>query len=128
MSSINHRNGQIAQLKIQIKAIEKGLTVSTPNLPQCRYDIILDDKKNIIRGQIKFCNSKTSKNTLLICLDKGKHHGKMYSDKEIDIILVYVPILDKILMYPPKMFNNKRHISINLSNPKSKYFFGKFVW
>lgn len=126
----NLSKGQIGQLKVELRANELGFSVSRPTF-DLRYDMILDDKKgNLCRVQIKYCDTewqhserKNYHDLLSLELKNNK-----YSNKDIDLLLVYVPRLDKILAFGPKLFHNKNRMKINLKNKNSKHYFKKFLW
>lgn len=126
-----HHLGQIGQLKVELEASKKGLTSSLPTLP-VRYDILLDDGKKIYKAQIKYCNNKSKrvkdKDWLLLNLERKHLHSKSYNNKEIDLLLVYLPCIDKILAFPPKLFHNVPRIYINIRNKNSTCYWEKFVW
>lgn len=118
-----NQKGEIAQLKVQLEAIKRGFTCSIPTT-EVRYDLIIDDNLKMNRVQIKSCNRK-DKRGLQLRLDR---RGSLYTKEEIDFILVYVPLVDTILCYPPEIFHNKIAININLYDENSKYYWEKFIW
>ena len=124
----NNSKGQIAQLKCQLRAAEKNIITSLPLVP-ARYDLALDIDNKIIRAQIKYCDAKDhSKNTLILRLER-KHLGqKSYDKNDIDLLLVFIPRIDKVLVFYPNQFHKISKIRINLKNPKSYNYWGKFIW
>ena len=53
-----HQKGEIAQLKVQLRAAEKGVTLSKP-LIDSRYDFIRDDGRKQERAQVKYASGKS---------------------------------------------------------------------
>ena len=123
--------GEFAQLKVQLKAAEKGFAVSIPTTPE-KYDLIIDDGKELFRTQIKYCSrvyfcKNKNKNRIDLKLSSDVSHRNHYSDEEIDVVLVYVQKLDTVLRYESKHFHKKRLLYIHFSK-KSKWYWEKFIW
>lgn len=121
--------GEIAQLRVQEVAARKGYLVSIPST-EIRYDIIIDINGNLLRGQIKNCNRKSSDgvNLEVKLYNKKRNGGKPYTKDQIDLLLVYVSKLDRVLCFGPEIFHEKKTITINLTNKNSKYYWEKFKW
>lgn len=119
--------GQIAQLRAELEAQKRNISISRPTT-EVRYDLILDDGKEIKRVQIKYCDYIHPNNYLQLNLSKQQSNYKPYSKKDIDFLLVYCPQLDKILAYGPDKFHNKQKILINIKNKNSKNYYEKYIW
>lgn len=123
--------GEIGQLKIQIRAAELNLIASVPTT-EVYYDLILDDykTKEIYRAQIKYCHRKSSsnKNNLELGLGSSRSKRIFYKRTDINWILVYLPSKDLILKYEQQHFHRKKFLTINLTNPSSKWYFEKYIW
>lgn len=126
-----HHLGQIGQLKVELEASKKGLTTSLPTLP-VRYDILLDDGKKIYKAQIKYCNNKSrhpkDKDWIMLLLERKHINQKKYNKNDVDLLLVYLPVIDKVLAFPPKLFHNRARIYINIRNKNSTRYWEKFIW
>lgn len=110
--------GAYAESKVQTEAIRKGYIVSIPVI-DTRYDLLLDDKINIIRVQIKYVNRKANSGSVCLCLCRDiKYKKQYYTSKQIDLLLVYIPKIDKILAFGPKYFHNKNGITIRYEKSK----------
>lgn len=124
--------GEIAQLKIQLEAARRNIISSIPTT-EVSYDILLDSRNNIKRAQIKYCNGVDNKNKNCLRINlcdygKTKSKRKYYTSYEIDILLVFVPKLNRILAYNPVFFHKRKRIYINLKDKNSKYYWKKFIW
>ena len=102
-----HQSEHVGQLGV-IKTMEicsrRGWVCSLPTL-NCRYDLLIDrNNGKIDRVQIKTTNSKKSDGTFRVRLKK---HNRTYNAKEIDILVIYIPSLEKLVGLYPKHFNNK---------------------
>jgi hypothetical protein len=97
--------GQIAFLRVQVEAVWKEATVLLPTMPR-RYDCVLEWGGQFFRCQVKYadCKAPHSQGALQLDLRKRK---KTYSRDEIDVVLVYVPQIDKVLWLPPEIFHQK---------------------
>lgn len=118
------QKGQIAQLKVELRAVEKGFITSKPTV-DARYDLIIDDKEKLIRAQIKYCNSCSKKvvGSFLISLRKWAGDKRTitrnYTKDEIDVLLVYFPILDCICCVPVEEFDDRPSITLRYNKPKN---------
>ena len=119
--------GEIAQLKVQIAAAHKEIIFSIPTT-EVRYDGILDIQGAILRAQIKYCDRKSGKDCLELQLFNRSKNKKSYTKESIDILLVYVPQVDRILAFYPEVFHDKKTITINLTDSKSKWFWENYKW
>lgn len=111
--------GAIAEQKVILRAIEKGIVVSRPITPT-RYDLLFDDGKDIKRVQVKYGdgggNSENAVSVQLRSWSNGSY--KVYTEDEVDIILAYIPKIDKIVQLPSTAFG-KRTLSIRLAEAKN---------
>src|SRR4051812_49123896 len=99
------QKGQIAFLKVQIEAARKGAIIAPPTTP-ARHDLILDYRGKLYRVQVKYADSKSSTSVGAVRVDLRKRK-RCYSQEEIDVILVYVPQVDKVCWFTPEAFHNK---------------------
>jgi len=116
--------GQIAMLKVELLAAEKGITICKPTIEGLRYDIIIDDNGKLKRVQVKYCDCKTScsENSYSVNLRKVQNNSnkdiKLYTENEIDGLLVYLPVIDKVLWFDSKKIANKQVLTIRTDLPK----------
>jgi len=105
------QKGEIAMLKCSLRAAELGFIISRPTI-ECRYDAVLDDGERLLRAQIKYCDRQMV--GCSVHLGLAKRNGKTYSKAEIDIILIYLPSVDKVVRVGPESFDGKRYVIIRL--------------
>lgn len=126
------QKGEIAQLKIQQRAVELGHTVSIPTV-DCRYDLIIDADHKLTRVQIKYANGDArGKSVRVNLVSKHKNSKLRYMKEEVDLILVYVPKIEKILQLKPEQFHDKANIDIRIEEldkkvPRSNCY-EDFIW
>ncbi|MCI0485271.1 MAG: group I intron-associated PD-(D/E)XK endonuclease [Blastocatellia bacterium] len=96
------RKADIARLKVEMRALEKGIICSRPVVEGTRYDCILDTGSKLYRAQVKYANGKSSNTEGVVQVNLRKEIRKnrnaAYTDSEIDVLLVYVPKIDSVLV------------------------------
>ena len=142
MYSETTRKGEIACAKAELRALEKGYIISKPSI-ECRYDRLIDDGKKIYRVQIKYADGEPTHSTGAISVrlykyskngpDKGRKSPSTYSSKEVDVVLVYLPKIDQLCWLPPKLFADKREITLRTEPSKQNqkkgiHFAEKYFW
>jgi len=118
------RKGRIALLKVQLRAVERGCMTSVPTSEDCRYDLILDEDSKLRRAQVKWGGMECSHAANAVQVDlrkdgKGGPKSKCYSASEVDLILIYVPQVDRVLAFGPEHFDGKGALIIRLAPPKN---------
>lgn len=125
----------MAELKVEIRAYEKGYVVSKPSC-ESRYDLVIDIDNKLLRVQVKYLDV-ISKDGCALELDLRKetrNNGikRAYSSDEIDIVAVYVPCKNIVMWLPPALFNNRQSICFRIKplkrNVKGSRFVEDFVW
>lgn len=116
-----YQKGIIAELKVQLRAAEKGFIVSRPTT-EARYDLIIDTGDERLRVQVKYADAKIGQAIHLDLRKQTRNRGprKTYTADEVDLILVYLPTLDLVSALKPEMFQGKGSISLRLAPPKRK--------
>jgi hypothetical protein len=121
------QKGQLAQLKVEQRALELGYITSKPTF-DARYDLIIDNGVNLLRAQIKYGDGNVSNASGAIRVDFRKYPGnkkdkyRLYYSNEIDIMLVYIPKIDKICCLDKNLFEGKtcKHIRLELAKSNMK--------
>ena len=110
-------------LKVQQRAIEKDIICSRPTSESCRYDLIIDTENGLQKAQVKFCNSTASHSTGSVLLKlkctKGQGAARPYTSDEIDVLLVYIPVVDKICALPIKLIEHKSSLVLRYEKAKN---------
>lgn len=131
--------GEFAMLKVKQLALERGILLSQPTMANCRYDLIVDCGERLVRAQVKYADGKSSKATGCVQLGlrritRGNKMGKMcYNAQEVDVLLVYVPKMDKVLWLEGPYFHDKQAIIIRIEPSKNNQTKGclmaeQFIW
>jgi hypothetical protein len=119
---VTHQKGEIAHLKVMLRAIEKGVVLSKP-LVESRYDFILDDGQKLERVQVKYAsgNPTKSRGSILVNLKswKGRRMSRRYSPEEVDALLVYIPQIDKVLRFEVSVFCGRGNFAVRIEPPKN---------
>jgi hypothetical protein len=111
------QKGEIAFLKVQEAAVRKGATALKPMLPR-RYDLVLEWRRRYYRCQVKYADSPSPRSQGAVRVDL-RRRKKTYSKDEIDVVLVYVPQIDKVCWFPPKLFHKKVSLQLRLLPAKN---------
>jgi hypothetical protein len=131
-----HQKGEIAHLKVQLRAAEKGVTLSKP-LIDARYDFILDDGQKLERIQVKYASGKAphSQGSIKVNLKswEGRKLRRRYNVNEVDALLVYVPQLDKVLRFEANFFCERSSFTLRVEPSRNGQTKGvinarDFVW
>ena len=117
-----HQKGEIAQLKVQLRAAEKGIVLSKP-VVDSRYDFILDDGQRLERVQVKYASGKAphSQGSVRINLKswEGRKLRRRYCADEVDALLVYIPQIDEVLRFEANIFCERASFTIRLAPAKN---------
>lgn len=115
--------GQIAMSKAELRSIELGYIPSKPVF-DTRYDLILDDSKSLLRVQIKYADGKMShsEGSVRVNIEYMDRKRNIYTYKttEVDGLIVYIPRIDRLCFFPPKVFAGKRNLCIRVDPPKNR--------
>lgn len=117
------RKADLARLKVEMRALELGVICSRPVIEGTRYDCVLDTGSGLYRAQIKYGNGTPSKVTGAVQVNLRKAIGKEknhpYFENEIDVLLVYIPKIDRICWFGPEVFHGRGSISIRIDTAKN---------
>jgi hypothetical protein len=117
------QKSEVACLKVQTRAIERGMVISKPTT-DARYDLVLDDGSKLNRVQVKFGGGKSSHSegvaTVALRTYVGnKYKFKTYREGEVDLLLVYLPQIDKVVAFKPEEFEDKAMLYVRLTPAKN---------
>ena len=128
--------GQIALSKTELRALELGYIPSKP-IFDTRYDLILDNLKSLMRVQVKYADGKMSNSngSVRVKLEYKDRKSNIYTyqKEEVDGLIVYLPKVDKLCLFPPKVFIGKKFLCIRIevskNNQKKGILFAKeYYW
>lgn len=114
--------GHYACLKFELRAHEKGFSVSKPTLAESRYDYILDDGSRLWRVQVKYAGGKSSNSSgAATCNLTRQGHRRLgsYSACDVDVVVAYLPQVDKLAWILPEKFEGKSLINIRYEAPRN---------
>lgn len=117
--------GEYALLKVKQLALERNITLSQPTMPSRRYDLIVDCGERLVRAQVKYADAKITNASGSVYLNlrkvtRGNKPGKQfYTAEEIDVLLVYLPKIDRILWLKAEHFHCKSAIAIRFEPTKN---------
>ena len=103
--------GQLAELKVQIRALQLGVLLSRPTM-DAKYDFVMDTGGRLARAQVKFAGAATSNSNGAAVAKLSRRGKKLYSEGCIDCLLVYIPVVDRIVKLLPDDFEGKSAVTI----------------
>jgi hypothetical protein len=106
------QRGQIAFLKVQLAAAQKGAVVVVPTTP-ARYDLVLHYRGRFYRAQVKYVDGRSRNCQGAVRLDLRRRE-RCYTADEIDVVLAYVPQIDRVCWLGPELFHNKVALFLRL--------------
>lgn len=111
---------------MQLRALElreagEHVFVSVPTNPECRYDMVVDWRGKLYRAQVKYAGGVCAniRGVAVVSLTKGKRGERRYTSDEIDVLLVYVPVVDKLCWFGPEIFHGKAKMHIRYAPTRS---------
>jgi len=133
---LTHQKGEIAQLKVMLRAAEKGVVLNRP-LVASRYDFVLDDGEKLERVQVKYASGKAqnSEGSVKVNLKswEGRKLRRRYCANEVDALLVYLPQIDRVLRFEADFFCERESFVVRIEPAKNGQVKGilnakDFVW
>src|SRR5215813_12684702 len=117
------RKAEIAMMKVGIRALQVGAFVSKPIFEGARYDYIIERDGKLYRAQVKYADGKHKRTVGAVQVNLRKQIKKdknyPYNESEIDVLLIYVPKIDKICWFGPEIFSGKQNLSIRIAPSKN---------
>jgi len=117
------RKAEIAMMKVGMRALQVGAFVSKPIFEGARYDYIIERDGKLYRTQVKYADGKLGYTAGAVYVNLRKQIKKdkncPYNETEIDVLLVYVPKIDKICWFGPEVFCGKNSLSIRIAPTKN---------
>ena len=117
---VTHSKGEVAQLHVELRAAEKGITVSRPTT-EARYDLLLDLDGVIEKAQVKYAGYWRN-DAVQVDLRRDTRNNKVkktYKRDEVDAVYVYIPDKGKIYKLGPDIFDGRTTLNIRFSLPKN---------
>jgi len=117
------RKAEIAMLKVSMRALQLGAFVSKPIFEGARYDYVIETGGKMYRAQVKYADGKPSRVAGAVQINLRKEIKKNkncpYSENEIDVLLVYIPKIDRVCWFDPEVFCGKQGLVIRIAPTKS---------
>jgi hypothetical protein len=118
-----NRKGQMAEIKALNRAAELGYLPSKP-IFNARYDMILEDQNGkLTKVQVKYADGKLhdSEGSVMVKLGYENRKKEMftYQGNEVDVLVVYIPKINKLCLIPQNLFLGKVKIYIRYAEPKN---------
>ena len=125
-----YKIGDISEARFISDALSKGFIISKPFGNSDKYDFILDSGKILYKVQVKTANFYDDKKRRYVCSAVSGRFGKskLYSDKEVDIVAIWVPSTIYWYIIPTKNIDVKTLSVYPHYESKAKYEKFKNAW
>ena len=127
------QKGELAQLRAELRALEKGFVAARPQVVT-RYDLLIDDGSKIWRVQVKYADGKAANtdNAVLASLSAVDRHNNttLYTIKEVDAFVIYVPKVDEVLWLPADIGCGKTKLQIKTGGRRqtNSLWYEDYIW
>jgi len=117
--------GELALLKVLLRAVEKNVMMSRPVTDNCRYDLIMDLDGKLSRVQVKYAGAgslrKHVQGSFMVQTASVGHNQrkKRYTANEVDFIAAYSPLTDRVYLLPSCLWEGKSCLSLRYERPKN---------
>lgn len=122
MEVTSNVKGQLAISKAELRALELGFMPSRP-LFDARYDLVIDDHQTMKRVQVKYADGKPSRSSgaviVKLAYENRRKRVYTYQANEIDALIVYIPKIDRLCLFPHRVFVGKRNLCIRLEDSRN---------
>tara|TARA_Y100000034_G_scaffold95868_1_gene116563 strand:- start:1308 stop:1724 length:417 start_codon:yes stop_codon:yes gene_type:complete len=124
MEMVTTQKGELAALKVDQRAIEKGFVSSKPVF-ECVYDRVLERDGEFYKVQCKFVGSQKKNpvsGSAVIRLERiGHDHkkAKTYTQEDVDVVVAYIEAVDRLVWLKADKFEGKKAISIRYEPAKN---------
>lgn len=110
-----------------LKELHKlGYNVFTEIGDNSKIDMIVEVNTKLVKIQVKYATATNGKVTLKLQKSGPNGYRYTYTDLDIDIFSVYIPIIDKVIFVPAKLaLKNTKAFNIRFVESKNKQ--NKFV-
>jgi hypothetical protein len=133
---------EVAKLKVELKAAEKGW-ITSRTIEGARYDLVLDDRSRLYRVQVKYVSGVAGNSVGCVQVglrrwagdsrDQPRGRTRIYTASEVDVLLVYVPQVDKLCWFGADIFAGRPSFNLRYEPTKNGQKAGlilvqDFVW
>ena len=124
MPSETTKKGELACLKFEQRALERGFIVSRPVL-ECEYDRVIEIEKKLYRVQVKYadCMSGSSEGAVQanIARSATNTRGQLsYDENDVDAIVLYIPKIDQLCWLDKTLWAGKLRLTVRYETSKNK--------
>lgn len=116
--------GLISEIRFQLAATLRGLTVSKPHGDNSPYDFILDTGKKLLRIQVKSTRHKDAQGRFNFNLNTGVS-SRAYTASEVHFFALYVVEIDAFYIIPQALLRGYKTLKIT---PNGKFEIFKNNW
>lgn len=120
--------GEMCEMEFIVRAMRLGLKVSRP-LTETKYDVVIDNGKNLLRIQVKGTRSINNKGAMSygVMTSYGAYGKKLYDKTHMDFFAIFVEPENIWFIVPVDEINYSK-ITLSPHAKKSKYTPFKDAW
>ena len=123
MPALNKIKGNIGEAKCLAKMVELGIPVAIPFGDNERYDLIIEDKGQLKKIQVKYSSQQESPGSVVFKTASSTNHttNKHYDtyENDVDGFLLYNSITDEIYYLPIDVVGSKKTITVRMEPAKN---------
>lgn len=120
--NITNKLGEITELRCQLDFVKRGISLSRPTNPSCRYDFIADVGGKLIRIQCKTCHLERNNVIAFVTSSKNWNNGERH-DYVHDIDYFYTNWMNQGYLVPiDKCLDNMQSKTIRLGEERDYRF------
>jgi PD-(D/E)XK endonuclease len=123
------QKGRLAELYFKSECVKRNIVLSKPVTGDARYDYVMECGNRLLRVQVKWAGGKSSKASGVAVVSLAKTRGRRsksrnhsttrYTAEDVDIIVAYIPELDRFVMLGPEVFSGRAAVSIRIDSTKN---------
>lgn len=122
---MSKEQGLIAEIRFQLAATLKGLTVSRPCGDFSPYDFVIDNGKRLARVQVKSTTFRDKQGRYNFNLKQGATQSRAYTSSEVHFFALYIIPLNTFYIIPQPLLRGYKTLKISLNG---KYEIFKEEW
>ena len=123
MSALNKQKGNIGEAKCLAKMVELGIPVAIPFGDNERYDLIIEDKGQLKKIQVKYSSQQDSPGSVIFKTASSTNHTTNKHcdtyENDVDGFLLYNGITDEVYYLPIETIGAKKTITIRIEPSKN---------
>ena len=123
MPAVNKQKGNLGEAKCLAKMVELGIPVAIPFGDNERYDLIIEDKKQLKKIQVKYSTAQDSPGSIVFKTHSSQNHttnkNKYSYENDVDGFLFYNGLNGEIYYLPIEIVGERKTVTIRMEPTKN---------